>query len=168
MKLKRKCAIAILIAPVVLTLKKAAINAVMVVPMFAPKMNGAALRNGTMRCATMGTTTDVVMVLERIAAVVMVPQKKDFHAFLKKNLLKRSGELANSSPEINFRKTRMDTNSNVKDNAASKKPGIIFASHSTTGPNIFHLGENEPVTGADASGWKKYSAIHCDMPDRNP
>ena len=158
-----------LIAPPVLTLKNAAMKAVMVVPMLAPNINGAALRSETIRCATIGTTTEVVIVLERMAAVVIVPQKNDFHAFLKKKRLKRSGELANRSPEINFRKTRIEVNSKMNDNAASRNPlGIISTSHPTTGPNIDHFGENELATGTAEAGLKKYVAIHCEMPDRNP
>lgn len=157
-----------LIAPEVLALKNAAIKAVIVVPMLAPKMNGAAFRSETIRCATIGTTTDMVMVLERIAAVVTVPQKKDFQAFLKKKRLKRWGELASSKPEINFLKTRMEENKRINESAASKNPlGIKSPSHSTTGPNIFHFCEKELDTGP-ATGWKKYVAIHCEMPDRNP
>lgn len=158
-----------LIAPVVLTLKKAAIKAVMVVPMLAPRMNGAALRSETIRCATIGTTTEVVIVLERIAAVVIVPQKKDFQAFLKKKRLKRSGELASNNPEINFLKTRIEVNNKMNDSEASRKPlGIMFTSHSTTGPKIYHFCEKELATGAVEAGWKKYVAIHWEIPDRNP
>jgi len=150
-------------------LKNAAIKAVMVVPMLAPNMNGAALRNETIRCATMGTTTEVVIVLERMAAVVIVPQKKDFQAFLKKKRLKRSGELASNSPEISFLNTSMDVNKRINENVASKNPlGIMFTSHSTTGPKIYHFCEKELATGTAEAGWKKYVAIHCEMPDRNP
>ena len=139
---------AILIAPDVFALKKAAMNAVMVVPMLAPRINGAALRSETIRCATIGTTTEVVMVLERIAAVVTVPQKNDFHAFLKKKRLKRSGELASNNPEINFLKKRIDVNSRIKDKDASKNPfGIIFTIQLITGPNMYHFDEKEVATG---------------------
>lgn len=157
-----------LIAPAVFALKNAAINAVMVVPVFAPKMNGAALRNDTMRCATIGTTTDVVMVLERMAAVVMVPQKKDFHAFLKKNRLNRSGELARNNPEISFLKSRMEENSSMNDSAASINPlSMVFTTHATTEPNKYHFCAKECCTTV-AEGLKKYVAIHCEIPDRNP
>lgn len=145
-----------LMAPTVFTLKNAAINAVMVVPRFAPSINGAALRNETIRWATMGTTTDVVIVLERMAAVVIVPQKNDFQAFLKKNRLKRSGELASSRPEINFRKTRIEVNSRMNDNAARRNPlGISRTSHSITGPNIYHFCENEFAVEVVDAVWKK-------------
>ena len=63
----------------------AAINAVIVVPMFAPKIKGRADRNLTTFFATKGTTSEVVMVLDRIAAVVSNPQPNDFNEFLKKN-----------------------------------------------------------------------------------
>ena len=59
--------------------RNAAINAVIVVPIFAPKMKGAACFSLTIFCATIGTTTEVVMVLERMAAVVSKPQIKDFN-----------------------------------------------------------------------------------------
>lgn len=49
---------AMLKAPLVFVFNKAAIKAVMVVPMLAPKINGAALRKETIRCATIGTSTD--------------------------------------------------------------------------------------------------------------
>ncbi len=138
-----------LMAPVVLTLKKAAIKAVIVVPMLAPRIKGAALRSDTIRWATIGTTTEVVIVLDRIAAVVIVPQKKDFQAFLKKKRLKRSGELANNNPEINFLKTRIEVNNKMNDSEASRNPlGITSTSHPTTGPNIYHFCEKELATGA--------------------
>ena len=50
----------------------------MVVPIFAPIMNGAACFSVTIFLRTIGTTTEVVMVLERMAAVVSNPQIKDF------------------------------------------------------------------------------------------
>ena len=64
--------------------RNAAINAVMVVPIFAPKMKGAACFSLTIFCATIGTTTEVVMVLERMAAVVSKPHDKGFQLTLKK------------------------------------------------------------------------------------
>ena len=66
-------------------LKVAAINAVMVVPIFAPKINGTADFNFTTFFATSGTTKEVVTVLDRMAAVVSNPQVNDFNVFLKKN-----------------------------------------------------------------------------------
>jgi hypothetical protein len=139
---------AMLIAPDVLALKKAAMNAVMVVPRLAPRIKGAALRSETIRCATIGTTTEVVMVLERMAAVVTVPQKNDFHAFLKKKRLKRSGELASNNPEISFLKKRIDVNNRINDNAASRNPlGIIFTIQPITGPNMYHFCEKALATG---------------------
>ncbi len=68
---------AILMPPLVLEWSAAAIKAVMVVPILAPKMNGAALRNVVTFLATSGTTKDVVMVLDRMAAVNTVPQAND-------------------------------------------------------------------------------------------
>ena len=56
----------------------AAINAVRVVPIFAPKIKGTAFLSLTTFLATNGTTNEVVTELERIAAVVIRPQPKDF------------------------------------------------------------------------------------------
>lgn len=78
-RLNRKCAIAILIAPLVLEFSVAAIKAVIVVPTFAPIIKGAACRRSAILFATMGTTTEVVIVLDLIAAVVNIPQPKDFN-----------------------------------------------------------------------------------------
>src|SRR5690349_13151176 len=148
MKLKRKCAIAMLIAVEALTLSNAAINAVMVVPMLAPKIKGAAFRSDTIFCATIGTTTEMVIVLERMAAVVTMPQKKDFHAFLKKNRLKRSGDVASKRPEINFRNNKMDVKSNMNANKARRNPfGIIVNRKSTAQPKSVHRPVNELSTG---------------------
>ena len=61
----------------------AAIKAVIVVPILAPKINGTAFLRLTIFWATMGTTREVVMVDERIAAVVKRPQKNDFQVVLK-------------------------------------------------------------------------------------
>ena len=55
----------------------AAMKAVMVVPMFAPRINGTTPWSFTTFFATSGTTSDVVTVLERIAAVSNSPQPKD-------------------------------------------------------------------------------------------
>ena len=70
---------AILIALEVLEFNVAAIKAVMVVPTFAPIIKGAACFRFAIFLATIGTTTDVVIVLERMAAVVSSPQEKDFN-----------------------------------------------------------------------------------------
>ena len=126
----------------VLAFNVAAIKAVMVVPILAPKMNGAALRNETIFCATIGTTTEVVMVLERMAAVVVIPQKNDFQEFLKKKRLNRSGELASKRSEINFLKRRIELNNKPKANKANTKPlGMEFTRKSIIGLNPDQLGE---------------------------
>ena len=131
-----------------LTFNSAAINAVIVVPMFAPKIKGAAFRSDTIFCATIGTTTDIVIVLERIAAVVTIPQKKDFQAFLKKNRLKRSGEVASNNPEINFRNNKIDVKSNMNANNARRNPfGIIVNRKSTAQPKSVHRPVKELSTG---------------------
>ena len=73
---------AILIAA--LELNMAAIKAVIVVPTLAPMTKGAAARSLTTYFATNGTTSEVVMVLERMAAVVSNPHPNDFNGLLKK------------------------------------------------------------------------------------
>lgn len=69
-----------------LELKTAAIKAVIVVPILAPRINGAASFKVTIFFATKGTTREVVMVLDRIVAVMISPHPKDFKRLLKKNL----------------------------------------------------------------------------------
>lgn len=90
-KLKRKCTKAMVTASCVLAYNITAIKAVIVVPMFAPMMNGAAYFNFVIRLATIGTTIEVVMVLDRMAAVMSIPQPKDLMGVLKKNLLNICG-----------------------------------------------------------------------------
>ena len=68
-----------------LELKRAAMNAVMVVPIFAPRIKGKAEFILTIFFATNGTTSEVVIVLDRMAAVVNNPHPKDFSGLLKKN-----------------------------------------------------------------------------------
>ena len=79
MKLNKKCAMAILMAPDVFEFKETAMKAVMVVPMLAPIINGAACFMPVIFLPTIGTTTDVVIVLDRMAAVVTSPHAKDFN-----------------------------------------------------------------------------------------
>src|SRR5688500_4846603 len=98
----------------------AAINAVIVVPMLAPIMNGAACFRLTIFLATIGTTTDVVIVLERIAAVVSNPHAKDFNWLLKKKRLKPSGDLAIKRLEINFLKMRIEVNNRTSARTVKK------------------------------------------------
>ena len=95
--------------------------AVTVVPTLAPMMKGAACFNLTIFFATMGTTTDVVIVLERIADVVMRPQAKDFNGLLKKKRLKVSGSRASNKFDISLRKIRTETNNNTSATVARKK-----------------------------------------------
>ncbi len=80
--LKSKWAIAMLVA--VCDLNMTTINAVIVVPMLAPRMNGIALFNEIFELATNGMTNEVVIELDCIPAVSKVPQKKDLELFLKK------------------------------------------------------------------------------------
>lgn len=129
---------AMLKAPLVFVFNRAAMKAVMVVPMLAPKIKGAALRKETIRCATIGTTTEVVIVLDRMAAVVTVPQKNDFQSFLKKKRLNRSGELASNNLEISFLNNKIELNNNINATSASTKPlGMMVTTNSVTGPNRY-------------------------------
>ena len=66
-------------------LKVLAINAVMVVPILAPKINALACLSFIIFLAASGTTSEVVTVLDRIAAVITKPQPNDLNGFLKKN-----------------------------------------------------------------------------------
>ena len=59
-------------------LLNAATNAVKVVPMFAPMINGNAFLKDTLSVATNGTIKEVVVVLEWIKAVTNIPQEKAF------------------------------------------------------------------------------------------
>ena len=146
---------AILMALDELEFKVAAIKAVIVVPMFAPKMKGAAFLRETTRLATNGTTADVVMVEDRIAAVVVTPKKNAFNRFLKNRSLNRSGEPVSNSPEINFLNRRIDVNSNAKESIARIKPLFI----TTTNQSIIILKPdhvNEKVDGDEfIEGTKK-------------
>jgi hypothetical protein len=90
-------------------------------------MNGAACLSLTIFFATIGTTTEVVMVLERIAAVVINPHKKDFNGLLKKNRLNISGFFAFKRSEINLRKIRMEEKSRANAKTAKKNALGIFA-----------------------------------------
>lgn len=119
---------AMLIALEVFEFKVAAIKAVTVVPILAPIMNGAACLRLAIFFATIGTTTEVVMVLERIAAVVSSPQLKDLSWFLKKKRLNTSGDLAFSKFEISRLKISIDENNNPRERTAIKKGLGIFAS----------------------------------------
>ena len=62
-----------------------AMKAVVVVPILAPKINAPACLSLIIFLATKGTTNEVVMVLERMAAVVSNPHPNDLYGFLKKN-----------------------------------------------------------------------------------
>jgi len=116
--LKTKCARAMLIvcSPVVSIIT--AIKAVMVVPTFAPIMKGAACRKVVILFATMGTTTEVVIVLDLIAAVVSTPHEKDLNGCWKKNLLKASGDPAFNRFEMILLNNSIERNSKTNDKAA--------------------------------------------------
>ena len=114
---------AILIAA--LELKVAAMNAVIVVPMLAPKMNGAASFNFTTFFATSGTTNEVVTVLDLMAAVVSNPHPKDFSVLLKKNRWNLSCEPKPRILVITFRKNKIELKSNAIARSAKRKPLLI-------------------------------------------
>src|SRR5690606_16601868 len=65
----------------------AAMTAVIVVPIFAPMINGKDLAKLTLRLATSGTIRLVVTVLDCIAAVKNTPYRNDKPVFLKMTLL---------------------------------------------------------------------------------
>lgn len=167
-KLNRKCAKAIVMALEELAFNVAAIIAVTVVPMLAPSINGTAFRRVIIFCATMGTTTDVVMVLERMAAVVNNPQKNDLMVFLKKNRLNFSGELAISNPDISFLNSRIDRNNKPKENRAKRNPlGMIFTRKSIIELNPDHKGV-KVVPDVPLLTVKKFSVIQPERLERNP
>lgn len=74
-RLNTKCTIAIVTAASFLNI--AASNAVIVVPIFAPKMNGNACFILILPVATTGTIREVVTELDCNAMVTMVPKKND-------------------------------------------------------------------------------------------
>lgn len=146
----------------------AAINAVIVVPMFAPIIKGAACFRLTIFFATIGTTTEVVTVLERIAAVVTRPQKKDFNGFLKKKRLNISGDLTSSRLEINLLKIRIEENNNTSEMTIRRKAfEIFFSKKSIIGANPYQKCEIVFSTGFSA-GEKKELASHAEIEDRKP
>lgn len=130
----------------------------MVVPIFAPIMKGAAFRKETIFLATMGTTSDVVIVLDRIAAVVPSPHKKDLKSFRKKKRLKRSVELTSNNLEINFRKRIIDEKSKAKESTTSTKPFRFSTRKSITGVNPSQKCEILFSTGPTV-GVKKYEEM---------
>ncbi len=148
--------------------KNAAINAVTVVPILAPKIKGAACLSFTIFCATIGTTTEVVIVLERMAAVVSKPHVKDFNGFLKKNRLKTSGDFAFKRSEINLLKIRMDAKSKATATAARKNGlGMLAIKKLVMGPNP----NQKWVTlfpACSGDGVKNKFDIEPDTVDRNP
>src|SRR5271170_3930880 len=97
---------AILIAA--LELNKAAMKAVMVVPILAPRMKGNTDFLFTIFLATRGTTREVVTVLDRIAAVVSTPQTNDFNGLRKKNFLNRSCDPSPKRSVTPLRKNKME------------------------------------------------------------
>src|SRR5688572_5749682 len=168
MKLNKKWTIAMLSPLEVFEFKNAAINAVTVVPILAPRMKGAACLSFTIFCATIGTTTEVVMVLERIAAVVSKPHVKDFNGLLKKNRLKTSGDFAFKRPEINLLKIRMDAKSKATATAARKNGlGVLAIKKLVMGPNPTQKWVTL-FSACSGAGVKNKFDIEPDTVDRNP
>ena len=166
--MNKKCAIAILIALEVFEFNVAAINAVTVVPIFAPMINGAACFRLVIFLATIGTTTEVVIVLERMAAVVIRPHAKDLSWFLKKNRLNTSGDFAFNKFEISLLKIKIDENNKTNEMTAIKNGLGIFANKkSMIGANPNQKWETLFLTGVK-DGVKKKLAIHTDNVDKNP
>ena len=166
-KLKRKWAMAMLMA-LLLEFTIAAMNAVIVVPIFAPIINGAAIRIFTIFFATMGTTIEVVMVLERIAAVVMSPQKKDFISPAKKNLLNVSGDCDFRKFEMSLLKIRIEITRKINDSITSTTPFEIFATiKSVAKLNGVHAEPNARLVDPSAIE-KNVSPSHADAVERNP
>lgn len=111
------------IAP--LELKIAAIKAVIVVPILAPSIKGAALRNVTIFFATNGTTRDVVIVLDRMVAVVTRPHPKDFNLLLNKNFWTLFSESNPSKSVITFLKKSTEPNKRAKERTIKMNPLLI-------------------------------------------
>src|SRR5688572_3745391 len=152
----------------VLEFNVAAINAVIVVPILAPRINGAASFNVAIFLATMGTTTDVVMVLERIAAVVSRPHAKDLSGFVKKKRLNLSGDFAARRSEINLLKIRMEENKSASEIEANKNGlGIFVKRKSMIGANPDQKCDTVFSVGFIA-GVKNKSAIQTEIEERNP
>lgn len=103
-----------------LELNVLAMKAVIVVPIFAPKINAAACLSFMVFFATRGTTNEVVTVLDRMAAVVRIPQPKDLYGFLNTNCCTRPCELNPIICDITFRKNKMEPRSKITDNAARR------------------------------------------------
>jgi hypothetical protein len=168
MKLKRKCEIAMLIPLDVLEFNIAAMNAVIVVPTLAPMINGAASFKVAIFFATMGTTTDVVMVLDRIAAVVSSPHEKDLSGFVKKKRLNLSGDFAASRSEINLLKMRIEENKRPTAIMASKNGlSIVVNRKSIIGANPDQKCAATFSVGL-ITGMKNKSVIQTDSDERKP
>ena len=156
-----------LMAADVLLFKIAAINAVTVVPTLAPIINGAACFSVATFFATIGTTTEVVIVLDRMAAVVSTPHKNDFNGLLKKKRLKTSGDLASSKSEISFRKIRMELNSNATATTVRIKAlGTLSTKKEITQLNNGQTDRVEETVSLDATN--SISVIQTEKFDRKP
>src|SRR5690606_12212960 len=105
----------------VVALSDTAIIAVIVVPTFAPIINGPAFLSETIFFATTGTMSDVVIVLERIAAVVVSPQKNDFQ-YPNKWRPSFLGSFTSRRSETSLRKASIDPNNNVNEIKLSVSP----------------------------------------------
>src|SRR5262245_10499392 len=90
--------------------------------MFAPRINGTASSSFTTFLATIGTTSEVVTELERMAAVVSIPQPKDFSGLWKKNLWNLSGDPKPRRFVSTSRKKRIDPKRSANESTMSTKP----------------------------------------------
>jgi hypothetical protein len=107
-------------------------------------------------------------VLERIAAVVTIPHRKDFGALLKKNLLNFCGELAIKIPEIILRNKRIEGNSRANDIIARTNPlWIVSTKKLMMGSKPDQSLLNAPVELASAA-LKNCTDIKRANRDRNP
>ncbi len=92
------------------------------VPMLAPRMNGTTPFSLTNFLATRGTTNDVVIVLDLIAAVINSPQPKDWIGLLKKYRFTRSCVRNPSKLEITRLKRSIDPKSMEKERMMRTSP----------------------------------------------
>src|SRR5690606_19230894 len=113
----------------------AAMKAVMVVPMFAPRINGTTSRNETTFFAAIGTTSEVVTVLDRIAAVVTSPQKNDLNGLTNTSLLNVSCNRLVRRLVMSLLKTMIEMKRSPKDRVTRRNTlAMLPTRKSITGP----------------------------------
>ena len=108
-----RCVIAIFITRSLRTI--AAMKAVMVVPIFDPRIKGMILFSCILPVAAKGTTTEVVTELDWMAAVNNVPKRKDFGVFSNMNYFRCSCDAPISKREITLEKNLIDEKSRAKE-----------------------------------------------------